>query len=141
MRAAAAARAVWAQRDRLGLALRPNAFRSALVWLVKSRLGLAILLPAGLVALAAIAFFVILLGRWEQRREIARSMSRVLSACWDGQGDCSFSAWSYRMVIHGKPWGAPRVRFVDWINDEEGHCLDAYLWHEKHGLLDRDENE
>lgn len=106
---------------------------------IKSRLSMAILLPAGLVLLAVIAFFVILLGRWEQRREIARSMSRVLSALWDGQGDCSYSAWSYRMVVHNKPWGPPRVRFVDWINGEPGHCYEAYLWHEAHGLLERDD--
>lgn len=113
--------------------------RAALVWLLKSRLSLAILLPAGLMLLAIIAFFVVLLGRWEQRREIACGMSRVLSALWDGQGDCTYSCWSYRMVVHGKPWGPPRVRFVDAINNEPGHCLNAYLWHKAHGLLDRDE--
>lgn len=113
--------------------------KSALVWVAKSRLGQAVLLPAGLVALAVIAFFVVLLGRREQRREIARGMSRTLSGCWDGQGDCTFSAWSYRMVVHGKEWGPWRVRVVDALNDEPGHCFEAYLWHARHGLLDRDE--
>lgn len=115
------------------------AAKNAFGLFIKSRLALAALLPAGLVLMAAIAFFVILLGRWEQRREIARSMSRVLSALWDGQGDCSFSSYSYYMQVHNKTWGAPRVRFVDWINGEPGHCADAYAWHDKHGLFDRDE--
>lgn len=109
--------------------------RAVLVWLLKSRLSLAVLLPAGLILLAVIAFFGVLLGRQEQRREIARGMSRVLSALWDGQGDCTFSAWSYRMVVTGKPWGPPRVRFVDALNDEPGHCAEAYSWHKDHGLL------
>lgn len=112
--------------------------RAALVWVLKSRLSLAVLLPAGLVVLAAITFLAVLFGRWEQRREIARGMSRVLSALWDGQGDVTFSAWSYRMVVHGKRWGPPRVRFVDGINDEPGHCREAYEWHKAHGLLERD---
>lgn len=100
---------------------------------------MAVLLPAGLVLLAVLTFFAVLLGRWEQRREIARAMSRVLSAEWDGQGDCSYSAWSYFMVVHGKRWGPWRVRVVNALNNDPQHCQDAYAWHERHGLFDRDE--
>lgn len=101
-----------------------------------NRILLAIAIPLGLIVLGIIALPVILFGRAERRTEIARGMSRTLSGIWDGQGDCTASAWSYFLVIRGKKDGPWRVTLIDWINRKDGHCKDAYLWHEAHGLFD-----
>lgn len=103
------------------------------------RLLLAVLLPLGQLLMALITVPTVLFGRKDARREIERGMSRELSALWDGQGDCTFSAWSYRMLVYGKEWGPFRVRSVDWLNREPGHCLRAFEWHQLHGLLERDD--
>lgn len=103
------------------------------------RILLALALPLGLVALALVAFPVLLLGRPEARLQVARGMSRALSGLWDGQGDCTFSAWSYRMQVRGKPWGAKRVAFVDWLSRSPGHCQRSWEWHEAHGLFDEND--
>lgn len=105
---------------------------------IGTRLLLAVLLPLGQLLMAVITVPTVLFGRRDARREIERGMSRELSALWDGQGDCTFSSWSYRMLVHGKEWGPFRVKFVDWLNREPGHCLRAYAWHQAHGLLDPD---
>lgn len=97
---------------------------------------LAILIPIGLLILAIISLFVVLFGRAERRTEILRGMSRTLSGLFDGNGDITFSAWSYWMVLRGKKWGPARVKFVDTINFSEGHCYRAYLWHDAHKLFD-----
>ncbi len=101
-----------------------------------NRILLAVALPLGLVVLSAITMPVILFGRSQRRTEIARGMSRTLSGVFDGTGDVTYSAYSYHMMLRGKKSGAHRVRFVDWINGEDGHCQRAWEWHEQHGLFD-----
>lgn len=103
------------------------------------RLVVAVLLPLGLLVIAVAAVPIILFGRTQQRTEIARGSSRALSGIWDGQGDCTFSGWSYHMLVRGKTWGPFRVWLVDLINGRQGHSYDAYLWHQKHALFDSDE--
>lgn len=103
-----------------------------------NRVLLAIAIPLGLTVLGIIALPVILFGRAERRTEIARGMSRTLSGIFDGNGDTTFSAWSYLMVLKGKEWGPRRVAFVDWLNRSPGHCKRAYDWHQRHGLFDED---
>lgn len=100
------------------------------------RVVLAVVMPLGLIVLALLCGPVVLFGRPEARLQISRGMSRALSGFWDGNGDCTFSAWSYRMVVHGKEWGPPRVALVDFLTRSPGHCRRSYEWHDKHGLFD-----
>jgi hypothetical protein len=103
-----------------------------------NRIALSIAVPAGLALIAVAAFVAILFGRAEQRLEIARGMTRTLSGVWDGQGDCTFSAWSWHMKVRGKKWGATRSAVVDWLSSP-GHCERAWAWHQAHRLFDRDD--
>lgn len=100
------------------------------------RLLLAPAMLGGLLALGVITFFLVLFGRERRRTEILRGMSRTLSGCFDGNGDVTYSAWSYWMALRGKEWGPRRVAFVDAVNRSKGHCRRAYEWHEAHKLFD-----
>lgn len=102
------------------------------------RLLLAVAMPLGLVVMALLCGPVILFGRPEARLQIGRGMSRALSGFWDGNGDTTFSAWSYRMVVHGKKWGPFRVALVDFLTRSPGHCQRSYEWHDKHRLFDNE---
>lgn len=96
----------------------------------------AIGIPLGLIVLAFASFFVVLFGRPERRSETASAMSRVLGALWDGNGRVTFSAWSWRMLLLNKKWGPFRVKLVDCLNGENGHCKKWWEWHQQHGLFD-----
>lgn len=103
---------------------------------IGARIGLAIAIPVGCVVLAVIAVPYVLFGQPERKREILRGMSRTLNGAVDGNGDVTFSAWSYWMLLRGKTWGKRRVQFVDWITREPGHCERWYHWHKERKLFD-----
>lgn len=99
------------------------------------RLLLALALPLSLVLLAVLAAGMILLGRPDRRDEVARAVSRVLSACTTGDGDRTFSADSYVRLITGRWDGRIRVRIVDLVTGSRGHCRRAWEWHRARGLV------
>lgn len=71
--------------------------------------------------------------------QVGRALSRLLNAVTGGEGDSTFSAWSYHLLVQGKPWGAWRVDFVDGLpGNYPGHCKEAYDWHVERHLLERD---
>lgn len=70
--------------------------------------------------------------------QIGRALSRLLNALFAGEGDCTFSAWSWELRMRGSGWGPLRVRVVDWLNRTPGHCETAWQWHAAHGLLAKD---
>lgn len=96
----------------------------AIAWTIAS-LALAVMIP-----------FAVLFGQPQRKHEIGRGLSRTLSGVWDGNGDVTFSAWSYHMVVRGKKWGPFRVRFVDAVTFESGHCELYYKWHKERRLFD-----
>jgi hypothetical protein len=71
-------------------------------------------------------------------RQTGRALSRLLNAAAGGEGDTTYSAGSYAAALAGTRWGSTRVRVVDWLNREPGHCAAAYKWHLDHGLLAED---
>lgn len=71
--------------------------------------------------------------------QVGRASSRLLNAVTGGEGDCTFSAWSYELFRNGSRVGYWRVRFVDWLNREPGHCYTSWVWHEAKGLIARDD--
>jgi len=70
--------------------------------------------------------------------QVGRALSRLLNAVAGGEGDCTFSAWSWHLKLRGKPTGALRVAVVDALSRQEGHCRRAYEWHAARGLIQRD---
>ena len=49
---------------------------------------------------------------------------------------CSFSAWSWALLLQGSRWGRVRVWVVDrlpfnWV----GHCEHWYGWHVQQGYI------
>lgn len=75
--------------------------------------------------------------------QLGRALSRLLNALTGGEGDTTFSAGSEWLRRHGRTalarWaGRARVRFVDWLNGEPGHCAAAYAWHAERDLFIRD---
>lgn len=106
---------------------------------LRKRLVAATVLSFSLFALAVAAFFILLFGRADRQWQIARSVTRVLCALHDGHGSCSFSAWSYHLHLEGRRIGHWRVRAVDALFRQPGHCRVAYEWHLARGLFDADE--
>ena len=70
--------------------------------------------------------------------EVGRALSRLLNALTGGEGDTTFSAYSWELQRIGHWSGRLRVRFVDWLNNEPDHCRKAWVWHEEKGLFRRD---
>jgi hypothetical protein len=74
--------------------------------------------------------------------QIGRATSRLLNAIIGGEGDTTFSAYSYHLMIDGKSrasrvYGRVRVAIVDRLLGS-GHCFVAYAWHNKRGLFEID---
>lgn len=69
--------------------------------------------------------------------QIGRALSRLLNAIFGGEGDTTFSAFSWELQRRGSTWGLFRVWLVDAINGP-GHCRKAWDWHEDHRLFERD---
>jgi hypothetical protein len=71
--------------------------------------------------------------------QVGRALSRLLNAVCGGEGDCTFSAWSWHLALKGSAWGWFRVRFVDALpGNGKGHCAEAYAWHVLHDLFSED---
>ena len=61
--------------------------------------------------------------------QIGRASSRLLNAILGGEGDCTFSAYSWQLQENGarhasRLYGRIRVVIVDGLTNE-GHCRDA----------------
>jgi hypothetical protein len=70
--------------------------------------------------------------------QIKRASSRLLNALTGGEGDCTFSAWSYHLwVDHGSSWGRWRVLILDGVLGKD-HCKISYDWHVQRDLLYKD---
>ncbi len=67
--------------------------------------------------------------------EVGSALSRLLNALAGGDGAVTFSAASWHLHLRGARLGTLRVRLVDWINRDPGHCEAAYRWHRERGLL------
>jgi hypothetical protein len=76
--------------------------------------------------------------------QVSRASSRLLNAIWGGEGDSTFSAWSYYMTVRRDkgPFyhfiGRCRTAVTDWLVRASGHCKDSYDWHVAHDLLRKD---
>lgn len=67
--------------------------------------------------------------------QVFKASSRLLNALTGGEGDSTFSAWSYHLKVDKQSaWGSLRVKCVDYMLGE-GHCQGAYNWHKEHDLL------
>lgn len=72
--------------------------------------------------------------RWHSI-QVLRALSRLLNAVTGGEGDTTFSAGSWTLLLAGSRWGRVRVAVVDWLNRDPGHCRRAWEWHKERGLL------
>jgi subtilisin-like proprotein convertase family protein len=70
--------------------------------------------------------------------QVFRASSRLLNAVTGGEGDSTFSAWSYYLAHdHNSAWGRWRVKVVDSLFGQ-GHCKESYVWHLERDLLHKD---
>ena len=74
--------------------------------------------------------------------QIGKALSRMLNAVLGGEGDTTFSAYSYHLSINGKRksskvYGKARVAIVDALT-YKGHCSDAFKWHHERDLFEID---
>lgn len=72
--------------------------------------------------------------------QIGRASSRLFNAVMGGEGDTTFSAYSYHLMVHGRrpasrAYGRARVAVVDGLLGT-GHCLEAWAWHHERGLFE-----
>lgn len=80
-------------------------------------------------------------------KQVGRASSRLLNALAGGEGDTTFSAYSFELMISRTGWmqkiGWWRVWLIDTLAERltgrEFHCLDAWLWHQERRLFVRDE--
>lgn len=71
--------------------------------------------------------------------QVTRASSRLLNALTGGEGDCTFSAWSYHLAHdRQRKWGKFRVRVIDGMFGTD-HCKNSYLWHRSRDLLHIDD--
>lgn len=79
-------------------------------------------------------------------KQVGRAGSRLLNALLGGEGDTTFSAYSFELMINRTGWsqkiGWWRVWTIDTLVERltgrECHCLDAWLWHQQRGLFEPD---
>lgn len=69
--------------------------------------------------------------------QIGRASSRLFNALLGGEGDTTFSAYSYELQLRGHWTGRVRVAIVDQILGR-GHCLDGWIWHAQRKLFQND---
>lgn len=74
--------------------------------------------------------------------QVGRATSRLLNALTGGEGDTTFSAYSFHLMTNGRRsisrlYGAARVTLIDGLAGA-GHCREAYDWHQQHGLFEID---
>lgn len=89
--------------------------------------------------LGVVAALVCALGPTSRPKQIMRGWSRALCGIVDGDGDCTFSAMSAHLARKGVRSGVWREWCVDRLpGNYVGHCEEARLWHEEHGLFNKD---
>lgn len=66
-----------------------------------------------------------------------RALSRLLNAFTGGEGDTTYSAYSYYLVVHNKRSGIIRVTVIDWVFGKN-HCKIQYEWHLERDLFAKD---
>lgn len=70
--------------------------------------------------------------------QVLRASSRLLNALTGGEGDSTFSAWSYHLHMNKhSAWGAFRVKWIDRMLGA-GHCERSYAWHMARDLITKD---
>lgn len=75
---------------------------------------------------------------WQQ---VLRALSHLLNGLTGGEGDCSYSAWSYERLRRGEAGAAELVAWVDGLPfNGPGHCARAWEWHRQRGRLEREES-
>ena len=67
--------------------------------------------------------------------QIGRASSRLLNAVLGGEGDVTFSAYSYELLHRGSAWGDVRVMLVDGLLGP-GHCRESWDWHRERRLFE-----
>jgi hypothetical protein len=67
--------------------------------------------------------------------QIGRASSRLLNAVLGGEGDVTFSAYSYELMRNGAWIGTVRVTVVDAVLGP-GHCYESWLWHHERRLFE-----
>lgn len=74
--------------------------------------------------------------------QVGRAASRLLNAVTGGEGDTTFSAYSWHLKVSGRhrasrAYGAARVFIIDAVAGH-GHCAEAHAWHRDHRLFEID---
>jgi hypothetical protein len=77
----------------------------------------------------------IVFGRAGYSDSIASALSRLLNAVCGGPELVTFSAWSWELLVQGKPGAALRVWLVDLVNLEPGHCERWWIDHKSRRLI------
>lgn len=67
--------------------------------------------------------------------QVGKALSRLLNAILGGEGDTTFSAYSYHLLLAGSRWGRIRVAFVDSLLGR-GHCRESWAWHAARRLFE-----
>ena len=67
--------------------------------------------------------------------QVGKALSRLLNAILGGEGDTTFSAYSYHLLLAGSRWGRLRVALVDRLLGKN-HCLEAWAWHASRRLFE-----
>ncbi len=67
--------------------------------------------------------------------EVGSALSRLLNALCGGDGAVTFSAASWELFRLNSRWGLWRVRLVDFLNRDPGHCREAWEWHRARNLI------
>lgn len=66
--------------------------------------------------------------------QVGRALSRLLNAILGGEGDSTFSAYSFELQRRGSWWGRARVTLVDGLLGA-GHCEEGWRWHHERDLF------
>lgn len=62
----------------------------------------------------------------------------MLNALTGGEGDSTFSAWSYHLHMNKQSvWGTWRVKWIDRMLGVD-HCKKSYEWHQQRDLISKD---
>lgn len=72
--------------------------------------------------------------------QVGRASSRLLNAVTGGEGDTTFSAYSFHLAMNGRrpisrAYGRARVAIIDGMLGN-GHCWEAWSWHHERGLFE-----
>ena len=99
------------------------------------RVLVGLLLGFAVLVIAFIVPFAVVFGRRGYGDEIGSAASCLLNAVAGGSRIVTFSAWSWRLLLRVKRRAIFRVRLVDALNFEPGHCQRSYQYHVENGLM------